>query len=48
MVHKAYHKEYPMSQSNHNGSCASSDAQLTDKPHELGLDDNVEAGDEKR
>ena len=49
-VHRAFHGEYPhpMSQTNHYGSYLSSDAQLTDKPHELGLGDNVEARDEKK
>ncbi|KAF8497395.1 hypothetical protein F5888DRAFT_279971 [Russula emetica] len=46
-VHRAYHEEYPMSQTNHYGSYLSSDAQLTDKPHELGSDDNVEGRDNK-
>ena len=36
-----------MSKTNQYGSCLSSDAQLTDKPHELGLGDNVEVCDEK-
>jgi len=47
-VHRAYHGEYPMSQTNHYSSYVSSDAQLTDKPHELGLGDNVESCDEKK
>jgi hypothetical protein len=48
MVHKACHEEYPMSQTNHYGPYVSSDAQLTDKPHEVGSDDNVEGRDEKK
>ena len=47
-VHKVYREEYPMSQTNHNGSYPSPDAQSTDKPHELGLDENVEGGDERQ
>jgi hypothetical protein len=47
-VHRAYHEEYPMSQTNHYGSYPNSDAQPTDKPHELGSDDDVEGRDEKQ
>jgi hypothetical protein len=47
-VHRAYHEEYPVSQTNDYGSHASSDAQLTDKPDELGSDDNIEGRDEKQ
>jgi hypothetical protein len=47
-VHRAYREEHPMSQTNHYGSYPSSDAQSTDKPHELGSDDNVEGRDEKK
>jgi hypothetical protein len=46
-VHKAY-EEYPTSQMNSCGSNPSSDAQLADKPHELGLDDDVYGRDEKK
>jgi len=47
MVHRAYHEEFPMSQTKHHGSYPSSDAQFTDKPQELGSDDDLEGGDEK-
>jgi hypothetical protein len=47
-VHSAYHEEYPMSQTNHYGLYPSSDGKTTDKPRELGSDDNVEGRDEKR
>jgi len=47
-VQKAYHEEYPMSQTNHYGAYyPSSDAQSNDKPHELGSDGNVEGHDAK-
>ena len=41
IIHTAY-EEYPMSQPNHFASCLGSDTQLTDKPHELCFNDNVE------
>jgi hypothetical protein len=47
-VHRAYHEEYAMSQTNDYGSYPSSDAQSTDKPDGLGSDDNVEGRDEKQ
>jgi hypothetical protein len=49
-VHRSYHEEYPMSQTNHYGSYPNrdSDAQSTDKPHELGSGDKVEGRDEKK
>jgi len=47
-VHRSYHEEYPMSPTNHHGSYPRSDAQFTDKLQELGLDDDVEGGDEKK
>ncbi|KAI0278575.1 hypothetical protein BGY98DRAFT_516292 [Russula aff. rugulosa BPL654] len=46
-VHTTYPEEYSMSQTNNYGSYPSSDAQLSDKPHELGSDDDVEGDDEK-
>jgi hypothetical protein len=46
-VHTTYPEEHPMSQTNNYDSYHSSDAQLTDKPHELGSDDDVEGLDEK-
>ncbi|KAI0278573.1 hypothetical protein BGY98DRAFT_516291 [Russula aff. rugulosa BPL654] len=46
-VHTTHPEEYPMSQTNNYDSYHSSDAQLTDKPHELGSDDDVEGHDEK-
>jgi hypothetical protein len=48
MVHKTCHEEYPMSQTKEYGSYVSSDAQLTDKPHEVGSDDNVEGRDKNK
>ena len=47
-VHSAYHEENPMSQTNHYGLYPNLDVQLTDKPHELGLDDDVEGRNEKK
>ncbi|KAN0109067.1 hypothetical protein V8E52_009701 [Russula decolorans] len=47
-VHKDYQEEYPMSQMKHYGSYPSLDAQLTEKPRELGSDENVKGHDEKR
>ncbi|KAF8497426.1 hypothetical protein F5888DRAFT_1803454 [Russula emetica] len=46
-VHRSYHED-PMSPTNHHGSYPRSDAQFTDKPQELGSDDDVEGGDEKK
>ena len=46
-VHSSYH-EYPMSQTNHYGLYPNLDVQLTDKPHELGSDDDVEGRNEKK
>jgi hypothetical protein len=46
-VHTTYPEEYSMSQTNNYGSYPSSDAQFSDKPHELGSDDDVEGDDEK-
>jgi hypothetical protein len=48
MAYRAYHGEYPMSQTNHYDSYPSPDAQLTDSSRELGSDDNVEGRDEKQ
>jgi hypothetical protein len=47
-AHRAYHGEYPMSQTNHYGSYPGPDAQETDNSHELGSDGNVEGRDEKQ
>lgn len=46
-VHRANHGEHPMSQTNHYYSYPRSDVQPTDKPHESGLDENVEGRDKK-
>ena len=45
MVDRAFHVEYPISQTNHYESYPSSNEQLTDQPQELSVDDNVEGRD---
>lgn len=46
-VHTAY-EEYPMSPTNQCALHLSSDAQLTDKPHELSFDESVEVREGKK
>ena len=49
-VHTVYEgaEEYPMSQTNQCALHLSSDAQLTDEPHELSFDESVEVREGKK